>query len=91
MHALVVEVEIEKGREDEGIEYLHAAVLPAMKGLPGLLSGYWLASKDGQGLTVLLFEDLEAAQATAAGLVNAPRADFATVGNVEVRDVVAHL
>lgn len=91
MYAVVVEVGIEPGREDEGIEYLHANVVPAVKQTPGLVSGYWLASKDGHGLSVLVFEDEKAAQAMAAGLPNAPRVEFATLGKVEVREVVAHI
>lgn len=91
MYAVVVEVKIESGREGEGIEYVHANVLPAMKGTPGLVSGYWLASKDGHGLTVLVFEDQEGAQAMAEGLPSVPRVEFATLGNVEVREVVAHI
>ena len=91
MHALAVKVQIEKGREDEGIRYLHSDVLPATKLTPGLVSGYWLASRDGEGLTVLVFEDEETAQGAAAGLAQAPRVDFATLGDIEVREVVAHL
>lgn len=79
---------IESGREDEGIAYLHANVLPAMKQIPGLVSGYWLASKEGHALTVLVFDQLEAAEETAGGLARAPRPDFATLGKIEVRDVV---
>lgn len=91
MHALAIDVNIEKGREDEGIRYLHSDVLPAMKQAPGLVAGYWLASKDGQGLTVLIFDDAQAAQAAAGGLAQAPRVDFASVGDVDIREVVAHL
>ena len=91
MHALVIEVDIEPGREDDGIAYLHSDVLPAMKQTPGLVSGYWLASAGGQGLTMLLFENENAAKATAQALDGAPRVEFATVGKVELRDVVAHL
>ena len=91
MHAVVVEVNIESGREGEGIAYLHANVLPAMKQTPGFASGYWLASKEGQGLTVLVFDNAEGAQAMAEGLVDAPKVDFATLGKVEVRNVVAHI
>ena len=91
MYAVVVEVGIEPGREREGIEYLHANVVPAVKQTPGLVSGSWLASKDGQGLSVLVFEDEKTAQAMAAGLPSAPRVEFATLGAVDVREVVAHI
>ena len=89
MRAGVVEVNIESGREGEGIAYLHANVLPAMKQTPGLASGYWLASKEGQGLTVLVFYNAEGAQAMAEGLLAAPKAAFAPLGKVEVLNVVA--
>lgn len=91
MHAVVVEVGVESGREEEGIAYLHANVLPAVKQAPGLVSGYWLASKEGQGLTVLVFDREEAAQETAGDLTRARRPEFATLGKVEVREVVAHV
>lgn len=91
MDAVVVTVSIEPGREAEGIEYLNANVLPRVKQTPGLVSGYWLEPLGGQGITVLLFESRETAQAAAEALPNAPRADFATLGSVEVREVVAHI
>ena len=91
MHAVVAEVNIESGREGEGIAYLHANVLPAMKQTPGFVSGYWLGSTEGRGLTVLVFDDADAAQAIAGGLADAPKADFASLGKVEVRDVVAQV
>ncbi|MCW6008365.1 hypothetical protein K1W54_28045 [Micromonospora sp. CPCC 205371] len=91
MDAVVVTVSIEPGHEAEGIEYLHANVLPGMKQVPGLVSGYWLEALDGQGITVLLFESRETAQAAAEALPNVPRAAVATLGTVEVRKVVAHI
>ncbi len=91
MHALAITVKIEPGREDEGVEYLHSNVLPGMKQVPGLVSGYWLASREGEGLTLLLFESEQTAQAAAAGLPSVPSADFATLGTVEVREVVASI
>ena len=91
MHALVITVNVEHGREDEGIEFVQTNVLPGMKQVPGLVSGYWLASKEGEGLTVLLFEDQQTAEAAAAALPNVPTADFATLGAVDVREVVAYI
>lgn len=91
MHAVVISARIESGREQEGIENLHANVLPAVKQIPGITSGYWLSPVAGQGLTVLVFETEEAANAAAAGLPNAPTPDFVTLGTPEVREVVAHV
>lgn len=91
MQALVITLKIEPGREDEGVKFVQRTVLPVMKQIPGLVSGYWLASRDGQGLTVLLFENEEAAKEVAGSLPNVPMADFATLGTIEVREVVAQI
>ncbi len=91
MHALVINVGIEPGREDEGVEYVEANVIPQMRQLPGLIAGYWLAARDGKGLTLLVFEDEQSAQNTAKGLAEVPTAQFASVGNVDIRAVVANI
>jgi hypothetical protein len=91
LHALLVTAHVEPGRDEEGLEYLRTDVLPQLKQLPGLLSGYWLATKEGESLAVLLFEDEESAQEMAeSGLPNAPPPPGATLGTIEVREVVAH-
>jgi hypothetical protein len=97
MHALLVTAHVEPGREEndreKGLEYLRMNVLPQLKQLPGLLSGYWLATtKDGESLAVVLFENEGAAQEMATiGLPNAPQPPGATLGAIEVREVVAHI
>ncbi len=91
MHALVITLGIQIGRESEGVEFVNTEVLPAMKHVPGLVSGYWLASTAGEGLTLLVFENRDAAESAAAGISNAPMADFATLKSVDVREVVAHI
>ena len=92
MHALLVTADVERGREEEGLEYLRA-ILPQLQQIPGLLTGFWLAStKDGESLAVVLFESEEAAQEMAQiGLPNAPQAPGATFRGAEVREVVAHI
>jgi hypothetical protein len=92
MHALLVTAYIEPGREEDGLEYLRNNVLPQLKQMPELLSGYWLATKDGESVAVLLFKDEESARETAeVGLPNAPEPPGATLGTIEVREVVAHI
>jgi hypothetical protein len=91
VHSVVATVNVELGREEEGPEYLQANVLPTMKQVRGLVSGYWLWPTDGRGLVLLLFESQETAEAAAAMLPDVPRADFATLGAVEVRRVAAHI
>ena len=93
MHALFVTAHIEPGRgEEEGLEYLRTNVLPQLKQIPGLLSGYWLATKDGESLAVVLFETEESAREMAeVGLPNAPQPPGTTLGTIEVREVIAHI
>jgi hypothetical protein len=92
MHALLVTADVERGREEEGLEYLRT-MLPQLEQIPGLLSGYWLATtKDGESLAIVLFEDEGAAQEMAQiGLPNAPQPPGATFRGAEVREVVAHI
>ena len=92
MHALLVTADVEPGHEEEGLEYLRT-MLPQLEQLPGLLSGYWLATtKDGESLAIVLFENEEAAQEMAQiGLPNAPQPPGATFRGAEVREVVAHI
>ena len=92
MHALLVIADVEPGREEEGLEYLRA-MLPQLEQMPGLLSGYWLATtKDGESLAIVLFENEESAKEMAQiGLPNAPQPPGATFRGVEVREVVAQI
>jgi len=92
MHALLVTADVEPGHEEEGLEYLRA-MLPQLQEVPGLLSGYWLAStKDGESLAVVIFENEGLAQEMAqVGLPNAPQPPGATFRAAEVREVIAHI
>ena len=89
MHALVVTVNLEPGHDEEGVEYVKSNVVPLVRQSPGFVSGYWLAPSGGQGLTVLLFESEEAANAAATMTRQAPTPGFAAVDAVEMREVVA--
>ena len=93
MHALFVTAHIDAGRTDEeGLRYLEADVLPQLKQLPGVVGGYWLATKDSESLAVVLFDNENAAKQMAeVGLPQAPPAPGATLGAIEVREVIAHI
>jgi hypothetical protein len=94
MHALFVTAHIEPGRnEKEGLEYLRTNVLPQLKETPGILSGYWLATTtNGESLAVVFFENEEVAREMAeVGLPNAPQPPGATLGAIELREVIAHI
>jgi hypothetical protein len=92
MHALLVTADVEPGREEEGLEYLRT-MLPQLEQIPGLLSGYWLATtKEGESLAIVLFENEGSAQEMAQiGLPNAPQPPGATFRGAEIREVVAHI
>jgi quinol monooxygenase YgiN len=92
MHALLVTADVERGHEEEGLAYLRT-MLPQLKQVPGLVSGYWLATaEDGESLAIVLFENEASAQSMARmGLQNAPQPPGATFRGAEVREVVAHI
>lgn len=93
MHALFVTAHIEPGRnEEEGISFLETDVLPQLKQFPGVVGGYWLATKDSESLAVVLFDSEAAATEMAeVGLAQAPPPPGATLGAIEVREVIAHI
>jgi hypothetical protein len=93
MHALFVTAHIEPGRnEEEGVKFLESDVLPQLKQFPGVVGGYWLATKDLESLAVVFFDNEAAARQMAdVGLPQAPPPPGATLGDIEVREVIAHI
>ena len=93
MHALFVTAHIEPGRnEEEGVRFLQSDVLPQLKQLPGVVGGYWLETRDSESLAVVLFDNEDAARQMAeVGLPQAPPPPGATLGTIEMREVIAHL
>lgn len=93
MHALFVTAHIEPGRnEEEGVKFLQSEVLPQLKQFPGVVGGYWLATKNSESLAVVLFDNEDAAKQMAeVGLPQAPPPPGATLGAIEVREVIAHI
>ena len=66
MHGVIVQVKIDQNREDEARKVLQDVVVPSAKALTGFVSGNWLRELQGdRGISVLLFESAEAAQAAA--------------------------
>jgi hypothetical protein len=91
MWAVVGQVSIQTGREDEAQEYLTANVLPMVKQAPGLIAGYWVAPKDGHGLGITLYESEEAARGAAEMARKGPIPDYVTFDSVDVREVIAQI
>jgi quinol monooxygenase YgiN len=92
VHALLATADVEPGHEEEGLAYLQE-ILPQLQEVPGLLSGYWLATtRDGESLAIVLFENEASAQSVAQmGLKDAPQPPGATFRSAEVREVIAHI
>jgi hypothetical protein len=86
MHAVVVNVtinDIEKGRE-----FLSNEVVPRVSQAPGFVAGYW-TRKDNSGLSMIVCESADAAQAL-ANQIHGPPDESVTLDGVEVREVVEH-
>jgi len=92
MHALLVNVTIDPGHKEDAPIQLETNVVPRVKAAPGVVSGYWMESADGQhGASVILFETEETARAGADMANSAPRPDFVHFDLVDVREVVAQI
>jgi hypothetical protein len=89
MFAVVGEVGIDAGREDESVDFLKTNIVPQVKQAPGLVGGYWFSVQDGRGLGVTFFETEEAARRAAEMAKGQPRPDYITSANFNVREVVA--
>ena len=85
MHAVVVRVTI-KDRE-AATDELRNRVVPAVSQAPGFVNGYW-TSKDGTGLSMILFDSEEAAT-NASEMIPSTVPDTVDLEGVEVREVVA--
>ena len=90
MHAVIGTVSIQAGREDEATEYLKTNVLPMVKQAPGIISGYFVAPRDGKGLGFTLYETEETARA-AVEMARNSLPDYASFDSLDVREVVAQL
>jgi hypothetical protein len=75
--------------EDTG-EHLQTNVLPRTRRAPGIVSGLWMTDGSGGTLSVLVFENEEAAHAALEPIRGAPRPGFMQVESVELYRVLAH-
>ena len=86
MHAIVVRATIKD--PEAGEKLLREQVVPRVSGAPGFVAGYW-TRRDNSGISMLVFESEEAAQALARQ-IHSSDPDAVTMEGVEVREVVAH-
>jgi hypothetical protein len=89
VHAVVVNVTVKD--PEPALAALREQVVPRASQAPGFVTGYWLRSGDDQGLSILVCESEEAAQALAEQVKSGgPPSDTVDLDSVEVREVVAH-
>lgn len=86
MHAVVVRVTVSNA--EAAVAALREQVVPQVSQAPGFVAGYW-TRKDDAGLSMIVFESEEAAQAASERIPGAVP-EGVTLENVEVREVVAH-
>lgn len=95
MHAVTVTVDIDPAQMDTARASLQEQVVPRVKAAPGLVEAYWLEPHPGdsgayEGFALIVAESEEAAQAIAAMARQGQTPPGVTIGDVEVREVIAH-
>ena len=92
MHAVFVQVKIND--VEAGQQMLENEVVPAVKQVPGFVTGWWTRSLDGSnGASLMIFESQEAAEGVKArleGPEGPSRSDAVDLQSIEVREVAAN-
>jgi len=86
MHAVVVKVTIND--QETADTALREQVVPGVSQAPGFITGYW-TRKDNTGLSMVIFESEEAANAMRERLTSIVP-DAVSLESAEVRAVAAH-
>ena len=90
MHAVVVNVTIADGQFDAARKALHDNVIPQVSKAPGFVKGFWTAAQDRRsGTSMVIFKTQSDAESAAKNVRSQPTPAGVTLGNVEVREVVA--
>jgi hypothetical protein len=88
MHAVVGNVTIHDF--ERGLPVLRDEIVPQVRQAPGFVGAYWLRSDGNRGMSVIVFESEDTAQALARRIESeGPPTDAVTLNSVEVREVVA--
>ena len=87
MHAVVVNLTINEPEAD--LRALRDRVVPLVTQAPGFVTAYWTRSGSA-GLSMIVFDSNEAANAAAEQLRSTLSDPVATLDNIDVREVVAH-
>jgi hypothetical protein len=75
---------------ERGLPVLREKVVPRVQQAPGLINAYWMRSGDNRGMSVIVFETEENAEAlTRIIAAEGAPTDAVTLDGIEVREVVA--
>ena len=92
MFARVGHSRIDPAQFEAARKALETEILPRVRQMPGVVAGYWLAPVEGKGLTIVVFENKQAAEAP---VPNAQPGDTpapgVTIESVEIREVVGQI
>ena len=90
MHAVVVR---ERGLADQintSGHHVETNVLPRVRQVPGIVSGFWMTDTAGETLNVLVFNSEDAARSALEPARTAPRPPSMQVESAHLYDVLAH-
>ncbi len=92
MHARVAYARVDPAQYETARGVLETEILPRVRQMPGVVAGYWLEPLDGKGLTIVVFESKEAAEAPVPNAQPGESpAPGVTVERVEIREVIGQL
>ena len=90
MYAIVVTANIAPGQFESSRKALKEEVVPRVTKAPGMVKGYWTINSDHtQGVSIVVFQSRENAEEAVKMVRNTPPPTGVTLGNVELREVVA--
>ena len=89
MHGVVVRATIHD--VEQARNFLRQEAIPRLRQAPGFVTAHWVRVGEDSGISMLIFESEEAAQAGAEQLKNnPPPGNAATINSVENGEVVEH-
>ena len=81
-------VTIEAAEIEGAQKALREEIIPMVSAAPGFVAGYWLEPRDGQGVSLVVFETAEQARQTAPPVGASPTPGV-TIAGVDFRAVAA--
>jgi hypothetical protein len=87
MHAVVARMIVND--LDTDLDAVRGQLVPQLSQAPGFVTGFW-TRKGNTGLSMIVFDSEDAANAATERLRSGMSDDVATLEDIEVREVIAH-